>query len=312
MGIGKAAGEAALELAENKEVLNKTSNILGMLFPYVGLKKKALDMYISDVEQSNLSSESKLIAVLNAKDTMKKLKNQKKIAEIAIENAKDGTDFTSKSSVNEEWLERFMDSAKFVSSEDVQIIWGKILSKEFEKPGSTPLNMTRILSEITSEYAQAFKKICSMQIMLVEINSNGDIVQKTQKVMVPYKYNPDAFGKIGLSFNAINELETLGLIKLEPIKGYVFKNLTGNTVLSYINGKTETIVEYKTKNFPMGNIVLTKVGACLKDIIPLETIVGYEDIIKNYLLKRNVKYMDESNYQIIVDGKNIQVEKRLT
>ena len=73
MEIGKTVGKAALDLAQNEAVLNKTSNLMGMLFPYAGLRKKALEMYISDVEKSDMSSESKLIAVLNAKDTIKKL-----------------------------------------------------------------------------------------------------------------------------------------------------------------------------------------------------------------------------------------------
>ena len=39
--------------------------------------------------------------------------------------------------VNEEWLDRFMDSAKFVSQEEIQAIWGKILAKEFENQENT-------------------------------------------------------------------------------------------------------------------------------------------------------------------------------
>lgn len=41
MGIGKNAAEAALDLAKNETVLNKTSDLLGMLFPYAGLTKKS-------------------------------------------------------------------------------------------------------------------------------------------------------------------------------------------------------------------------------------------------------------------------------
>ena len=74
MGIEKTVGKAALELAQNENIMNKTTNLLGMLFPFVGLKKKALDMYLSDIENSDLPSESKLVAVLNAKQTIKKFR----------------------------------------------------------------------------------------------------------------------------------------------------------------------------------------------------------------------------------------------
>ena len=46
MGILEKAGETALDLAKNEAVLDKTSNIMSMLFPYAGLTQKALDMYI--------------------------------------------------------------------------------------------------------------------------------------------------------------------------------------------------------------------------------------------------------------------------
>lgn len=204
MEIDKTVAKTALQLAGNETFVNKTSDILGMLFPYVGLRKKALDMYVSDIENSNLPSESKLIAVLNAKRTIKKLKNQKSIAGIAVNNAKEGTDFTEQSKVDEDWLERFMDAAGFVSTDKVQLIWGKILSQEFENPGSTPPNMIRILCEITSTLAQAFRKICSMKTIIVEMNSDGYITKAHHLIIVPYTNNNLKLYEIGLSFSIMN------------------------------------------------------------------------------------------------------------
>ena len=51
------------------------------------------------------------MAVLNAKQTIKKLKNQSKIAEIAVANAPEGTDFSEHSGISEEWFDRFMISS---------------------------------------------------------------------------------------------------------------------------------------------------------------------------------------------------------
>jgi hypothetical protein len=110
-----------------------------------------------------------------AVDLVKKIKNQKAVAEIAMENAKPGTDFSENSGVSEEWLDRFMDSAGFVGTEEIQWIWGKILANEFERPGSTPPNMIRILSEITPGLASAFRYICSMCIWILPLNEKGDI-----------------------------------------------------------------------------------------------------------------------------------------
>ena len=131
MGLEEKLGEKALDLVKNENVQNKVADLFGMLFPYAGIKKKAVDMYIEEIENSDLSTEAKMISLLNAKKTLKKIKNQKNIAEIAKENAKEGTDFSEKSGVSEEWFDRFMESASYVSSEEMQLVWGKILANEF-------------------------------------------------------------------------------------------------------------------------------------------------------------------------------------
>ena len=51
MGIGKMAGEAAIEVMKNENVQNKTASVIGMLFPYAGVTKKAVDMYIDEIEK---------------------------------------------------------------------------------------------------------------------------------------------------------------------------------------------------------------------------------------------------------------------
>ena len=44
MGIGRMAGEAAIEVMKNENVQNKTASVIGMLFPYAGVTKKAVDI----------------------------------------------------------------------------------------------------------------------------------------------------------------------------------------------------------------------------------------------------------------------------
>lgn len=308
MGIAGKIGETALNLVENKDVLDKSTNIMGMLFPYAGLTKKALDMYISDVEKSDMSSESKLIAVLDAKRTIKKLKNQKRIAEIAVETAEDNTDFTEQSGVGQEWLERFMDSAGFVSDEAVQLIWGEILGKEFEKPGSTPSNMIRILSEITPTYAQAFKKICSMQMLAIELDETDKIAEAKYEVVVPYKDNEKKTDDAGLTFSLINELETLGLIKFKYLEDYALNYVNTSHIVLFINGEVWEVDEYGTVQVPCGNVMLTSAGECLKKITPTETIAGYSEWVKKYM-QEYVKLKTTTNYKVTVDGNKIDCEK---
>ena len=45
MEIEKNLGKMALDLLKNEQLVKSTSDVFGMLFPYCGLRKKALDVY---------------------------------------------------------------------------------------------------------------------------------------------------------------------------------------------------------------------------------------------------------------------------
>lgn len=310
MSLEKKLGETALELVKNENVQNKAADLLGMLFPYMVIKKKAVDLYIEEIENSNLSAEAKVISLLNAKKTLKKLKNQKNIAEIAKENAKEGTNFGETSGVNEEWLERFMESGGFVSSEDIQLVWGKILANEFERPGTTPPNMIRVLSEITPALARAFSKICSMRVLICPLLEDENIERAFQETFVPYNGHEDVFLEMGISFNTLNELETLGVIKISTISGYVSKKIDNAKVLLCIGDKPEVINEHKKDEIPIGNVILTSVGEALLRITEDEEIPNYYEMIREYVVNKGVKLADEHDFQVTVDGNTMNISKK--
>ena len=58
MGIEKVTKDAALELIKNENIQNKAVEMMGMLFPYVGLTKKAVDMYIDEIEKWEFNLDS--------------------------------------------------------------------------------------------------------------------------------------------------------------------------------------------------------------------------------------------------------------
>lgn len=206
-----------------------------------------------------------------------------------------------------------MDSAGFVSAEEIQLIWGKILAKEFENPGSTPSNMIRILSEITPTCAQAFRQICSMKTMIVEIDNTGNPQNITQRVIVPYSQNEDALNRIGLTFNMLNELDTFGLIKFDGLNGYAAVGFEQKLVLLYTNGKTITINEHEKNEIPIGNVILTSTGKCLMNITQTDTISDHDKMIKKYVRNSNTKILEDSGYQVLkINEDEFQVFKTHT
>lgn len=302
MGLVEAAGKTAIDLVKSEGIQNKAASALGMLFPYAGIRKHALDMYIHEIEESDLPIDTKMIAILNAKDTIKKLKNKKDIADIAIENAEEGTCFDAKSGVNQEWLERFMDSAGFVSEEEVQLMWGKILGNEFENPGSTPLNMIRILSEMTPQYAQAFQTICSMRRYLLAIDETGEPVAFRDNIVVPYTANEEEMRSLGLSYNVLTELETLGLIKFSTMPGFVTIDMPKKcTICTYVDGVTKELEEGNHESVAIGNVILTDAGRCLSKITEAVEIKDYELLEKRYMNRSSTIYKEKATFEITKD-----------
>ena len=308
--IGTLAVKTVADLAQNENILNKTTGVMGMLFPFAGLRQKAVEVYIEDIENSDLSAETKVFMILNAKKTFKKIKNQKAIAEIAMENAKQGTDFSENSGVSEEWLDRFMESAGFVSSEEIQLIWGKILANEFDRPGSTPPNMIRVLSEITPDMAKAFRYICSMSVWIYSLKEDGNMESGIKSIFVPYHGNDVVFRSMGLSFDILNELDTLGVMKFDSLAGYILQGFDSKKILIRVGDKTDVIEEHKSGEIPIGNILLTSVGEALCAIIDKVEIDGYYDMVKGYLDKNGIKFADEYDFVVQEKDGTLIIDKR--
>ena len=302
--------KTAVDLVKNENIFNKVTGVMGMLFPYAGRRKKAFDMYVEEIEKSDLPIDTKVCMLLNVKKNFKRIKNQKAIADIAMNNAKQGTDFTEKSGVNEDWLDKFMESAGFVSSEEIQLIWGKILANEFEKPGSTPPNMIRILSEITPEFARAFRYICNMKIYIFPLDENGDIQGGEELLFVPYHKNDDIFREHDVDFNVLNELETLGVIRFDSISGYISKGIKNDKVLICIGDKLDVIEQYKKEGMPFGNVILTSVGKVLQAITDAVKINDYYDMVKTYLIDKEVKYVEEHDFYMEIDGDKRTIKRK--
>lgn len=62
----------------NDHIIDKGSDLLGLLFPYVGITKKAVDIYIENINKLDLPPDQKAFMVFNTKKTLKKIKESKR------------------------------------------------------------------------------------------------------------------------------------------------------------------------------------------------------------------------------------------
>ena len=306
-------GTALAKIVENidsKGALDKATGIFEMLFPYIGIEQKALELYIDEISKSNLTAETKVYMVLNAKKTIKKIKNQQQIADIAMHNvSNDNAVSSGKPTVSEEWLDRFMDSAGFVCEEDMQLIWGKILASEIERPGSTPPNMIRVLSEITPELAWTFKRICSMQICMIPLGEDESTAEVYRIICVPFSKHEVEFSELGMSFQALNELDSLGIIKFESVNGYISGQFTDEEIIICVGDNLDLIKQYKKGEIPIGDVLLTKVGEALRAITDTIEIEGYHEMVKEYMISKGVRFAETHEYEARFRDEEVEIIK---
>lgn len=292
--LAKAAAEGA-----GKESVNKLAEVIGGIFPFFGTKRQAVATYVSDIQSSDLPPEAKMMAIANAKKTYKQMQNQCAIAKIAQDAAQEGTDFSPSSNVDDEWLERFMDSAKFVSDEEVQVLWGNLLAKEFETPNSTPASVIRILSEITPLYAKAFQVLCSLSVKTIRVGMNGQLFPPEAYIILPPQYT--YLKGNGITFSVLNELQMLGLIQFDPTAGYILEFDSSEYPKLHLQyaQKSATVLKYANMKFPVGNVILTQAGNSLSRFTERTNIEGHFEAVVDYLTKKKVEFSDQPEIRIL-------------
>jgi len=104
----------------------------------------------------------------------------------------------SEEPIDEDWITRFFSMAEDVSSEDMQLFWGKILAGKIKQPNSFSLRTLEVLRNISTEEAKIFEKISHY------------CVRWNQSIFI--KYSEKYFDNKGLYYNDFMLLKELGII----------------------------------------------------------------------------------------------------
>ncbi len=301
--------------AVGKQAANRIFNYVDYLFPYAGLRKRTIEMYEQGIKDSDKSLEEKAMALLNARKTIKELKefeNQATIAKIAVDAAKEGTDFGETSKVDEEWLSRFFDSAKHVSDEEAQALWGWVLADEFEKPGSYPKQLVRILAELPSRYAKVFANICALSVSAIYANAEGKPVS-IEKYPFIIGVGDQYYRKtLDIDLDTLSELQFYGLIMLQPLS-YNSRPGTNERFLYFHYGSLSvTIAQWGDNGIPIGNVMLSKAGESISRLISAHSmkkeISGHWERIIELLNINQVVFTTYPKLIIEYDSKGIESE----
>ena len=222
------------------------------------------------------------------KETVKRfvyteIKGQKNIDEIvegAIENL-ENEEAVSNEPVQDEWINRFFNIAKEITSEDLKIIWSKILSEEIMKPGNCSIRTLEVLRSISLSEAQIFKKI----VNYVVINGNSYFLPVDRTL----------FEIANIKFEELLRMEECSLIKLNSDLVFKLDNKIDDYENCFIYNGKKIFYELKSDEEVVFDVYpLTEAG---KNIFNILTPIFDEEFYQEYkeILREKLNIVKEED-----------------
>ncbi len=208
---------------------------------------------------------------------------------LAAEKSENQSDPTE---INGDWLNEFESHARLKSSDDMKIIFGKILSGEIIQPGSFSIRTVKLISQLDNQAAKLFQKLCSLTISLKSYHLNDARV-----LTLHGKAGDNSLGKYGLPFDSLNVLQEYGLIisdynswrNYSPCIAHQDNEI--GVPFIYLNKQFGFIPLNKQqydKNLKLHGVALTKAGKELLSIIPIEEVKEYTLDLINFLKEKDL------------------------
>lgn len=275
-GLGEVA-TAVTGVINN--VIDKISDAVGVVYndsDYKMRKEAKKELINEIVHNKNYNEYSKSYLISNLNKEIKNYENQRAIIQKAIMDVDDDTNIYL---VDDDWLNFFFDKAKNVSSEEMQNIWAKLLSEEFNRPRSIPKSLIQIIYIMDYKTANVFDSVCKF---VLEIDSDDKYVP-----FIDFTNFQNELKEYDITFDTINELEKYGLIYFSPECVYCTTGIKHNVNVE-LDECTIVLKPDNQESIENGNILLSNDGKALyRCIISVKSkllIKMIRSICKEYIL----------------------------
>lgn len=197
---------------------------------------------------------------------MKKQKNIEDIIVGAYQNLETEQNI-SEEPVQEEWINRFFNIVGEISSQDLQIMWSKILSEEIKSPNKCSIRTLEILRNISKTEAKIFQKISNY------------IIQCQNILYLPN--DTKLLDGVNIKYGDILKLDEAQLINSSPMISFNFnfEEKENNKCLIY----NDFIILCKKKNkstVDISTYTLTEAG---REIFNILSPVTDENFLNKYM-----------------------------
>ena len=201
-----------------------------------------------------------------------------------------------------DWTARFFNYIQDVSSEEMQLLWAKVLAGQIEQPGNASIRSLSILRNLDQTTAKLFQKLCSCCVMFIVAGHVWD----ARVPSLGRNAGENALQSFGLSFGELNILNEHGLIIGDYNSWYDMKYCIGiptpgfdqqqnsvlripfrfqdrNWVLSRSDKKRELGSEFR-----VSGVALTQAGKELSKIVECEPVSEYHQALADFFISKSL------------------------
>ena len=211
------------------------------------------------------------------------------------------TDSNEEKTISDDFLNSFEEEARQKSTEDMQLLFGRILAGEIRKPGRYSIKTVKILGELDQNAAALFKKLCSVCVALVFNNQADEYVHGAVVPSLGGHAGENVLSKYGLSFEQLNILNEYGLIiseystlhdyKLCVVNGNLpgpipFRHQGRHWVLLLSPGRD------KNQECKVSGVALSRAGCELFRIVDPDPMGEYTEDLKKFFAEQHLQMVE--------------------
>lgn len=249
--------------------------------------RRAVNRYGEKIlrEQGNLD---KIVAI--SADLLKKDKS--------ATSGNQDSDNEEKKTIEDDWLNNFEKEASQKSTEEMQVLFGRILAGEIRNPGSFSIRAVKILSELDQNTAILFKKLCSVCIVFE--------IPRDEHIRVPAIDRSPEFNELsrGLNLDELNVLHEYGLITQDYDSAYSHSLCIAKeappVILSFRHqGRRWRLLPIPGCKSPKGinfsGVLFSQAGRELFRIVDLGPTGEYTNDLRKFFANQNLQMVEVSS-----------------
>ena len=209
--------------------------------------------------------------------------------EVSAEATNQDENTNEEKTIDDVWLNIFETEARPRSTEDAQLLFGRILAGEIKNPGSYSIKTVKALGELDKNIATLFKKLCSTCVVLRIPNSETVIDARVSSL--GGNAGSNALKKYGLGFKQFNILNEYDLIISDYNSWHDYNLCILNsgipiTLPFQYQGKHWLLLPSQDRDnkpeFKLSGVALSHVGQELFHIVDQDPMPEYTEDLKKF------------------------------